>query len=350
MGCSQSFSELSLCVTSRRALSLAALVIFSVSCSGYSTPSALPLPTPGGGGNGTVTGSVVAQDDRAPVSGATVTMSGVVKNTDAQGAFTLTGVPDSGSGGLTVQSPGHLLRGVALELAPSRNVTVDVIRLAPPFSLGFYQTFVRNGLESLTLLETRRWTMNPSFYFVTTVADSELTIPADILKQIQDNFARSVVDLSGGRYQVAAFESGPEIRLPEEGWVIVSFASQLFGGALGRSSVGGNMGTMALRYDPGLPSNPVTNPHGCSSPVLSIADHEITHTMGYWHTADVLNDTFSGPGCSGARPEYVRYHANVMYSRPRGNKDPDIDPVDALQSQSPVPAKPTIISCFPSSR
>jgi hypothetical protein len=330
----------------RHALGLAGIALLCASCDGYSTPSALPLPTPGGGGNGTLTGNVVTQSDRSPVAGATVTLSGVAKNTDAQGAFTLTGVPDSGPGGLTVQAPGHLLRGVALELAPSRSVTVDIIRDAPPFSLFFYQSFVRNGLESLTLLETRRWTMNPSFFFVTTVAESGLTVPEDLLQQIQNNFAQSVIDLSGGRYQVAAFDSGPDFPEPQEGWVIVTFAASLFGGALGRSSVGGNTGTMALRYDPGLPSNSITNPHGCSHPVLSIADHEITHTMGYWHTFDVINDTFSGPGCSGARQDYVRYHANVMYSRPKGNKDPDIDPVDVLQSQSPVPARPTIVSCF----
>lgn len=333
-------------VAVRRGAGLAAVVILSASCSGYSTPSALPLPTPGGGGNGTVSGNVVTQADRQPVSGATVTLSGVVKSTDAQGTFTLTGVPDSGSGGLTVQAPGHLLRGVALQLAPTRNVTVDVIRLEAPFSLGFYQTFVRNALESFTLLETRPWTMNPSFFFVTTVLESGLTIPADVLQQIQNNFARSVIDLSGGRRQVAAFDSGPALPEPQEGWVIVAFAAQLPGGALGRSSVGGNIGTMTLRFDPGLPSNGVTNPHGCSSPVLSIADHEITHTMGFWHTVDVLNDTFSGPGCTGARPDYIRYHADVMYSRPRGNREPDIDPVDVLQSQAPVSSKPSIVSCF----
>lgn len=335
-------------ITWGRALGLTAVVAICASCDGYSTPGPLPLPSPGGGGNGTVTGNVVVQSDRTPVSGATVTLSGVSKTTDAQGGFTLTGVPDSGGGGLTVQAPGYLLRGVPLQLAPSRSVTVDIIRDAPPFSTPFYQMFVRNGLESLSLLETRRWTMNPSFFFVTTVVESGLTVPADLLQQIQNNFTKSVIDLSGGRFEVAAFDSGPEIPEPQEGWVIVTFAAQLFGGALGRSSVGGNMGTMALRYDPGLPSNPITNPHGCSHPVLSIADHEITHTMGYWHTVDVLNDTFSGPGCSGARPEHVRYHADIMYSRPRGNKDPDIDPVDVLQSQSPVAARPPIVSCFES--
>jgi hypothetical protein len=332
-------------------MAAASAVIAGTSCSGYSTPSALPLPTPGGGGNGTVSGVVVAQTDRTPVAGATVTLAGVARATDASGAFTLEGVPDSGPGGLTVQAPGHLLRGVALQLAPSRSgLTVDVLRDAAPFSLFFYRSFVRNALESATLLETRRWTMAPSFFFVTTTLDTEVTVPPEIIQQIQDNFARSVVDLSGGRYQVAAFESGPEAPEPQEGWVVVTFASQLFGGALGRSSVGGNMGTIDLRYDPGLPSNSTTNPHGCSSPLLAIADHEITHTMGFWHTLDVFNDTFSGPSCSGARPDYVRYHADVMYSRPRGNRDPDIDPVDVLQSQAPQPATPLVISCFPVSR
>jgi hypothetical protein len=329
------------------AAGVACLVLLCASCDGYSTPGALPIPTPGGQGSGSVSGTIVGQSDGSPVANATVTLAGVAGTTDPQGGFALNGVPDSGAGGLTVQAQGHLLRGVALELAPSRTgLRVDIIRDAAPFSLPFYRAFVRNGLESASLLETRRWTMDPSFFFVTTVVGSGLTVPDELLAQIEANFTQSVIDLTGGRHTVAAFQRGPEAPEPQEGWVIVSFAEELFGGALGRSSVGGNMGTIALRFDPGVPSNSSTNPHGCSSYPLAVADHEITHTLGFWHTLDVLNDTFSGPSCSGARPEHVRYHADLMYSRPRGNRDPDIDPVDLLQSQAPISAKPTIVSCY----
>jgi hypothetical protein len=333
--------------TLRAGAAVATIAWFCASCSGYSTPGALPFPTPGGQGSGSVSGTIVTQADGSPIANATVTLAGVAGTTDPQGAFALNGVPDTGAGGLTVQAQGHLLRGVALQLAPSRSgLRVDVIRDAAPFSLPFYRAFARNGLESATLLETRRWTMDPSFFFVTTVDGSGLTVPEDLLAQLEANFTRSVIDLTGGRFKVAAFQRGPEAPEPQEGWVIVSFAEELFGGALGRSSVGGNIGSIALRFDPGVPSNTSTNPHGCSSYPLAVADHEITHTLGFWHTFDVLNDTFSGPSCSGARPEHVRYHADLMYSRPRGNKDPDIDPVDLLQSLAPISGKPMIVSCY----
>jgi hypothetical protein len=69
--------------------------------------------------------------------------------------------------------------------------------------------------------------------------------------------------------------------------------------------------------------------------------------MGFWHTFDVVADSFSGPGCTGTgRPERTRIHSAIMYSRPFGNTDPDVDPVTALQSTAPGAAPSRVVACF----
>jgi len=281
------------------------------------------LAPSGGDKTGTISGTVVKYGSAAPVQGATVLFAGVGAITDAQGRFLLTGVPAAGDAVVTVSAPGHLLRGAALGLAGGvSSVTIDTIAETPPFSLEFYRQFVRDGFEQFSLRTTAKWTRAPSFYFKTTVETSGIVVPDATIDRIQEVFTRSVPELSGGRFQVAAFERGPDARPPAEGWVNVTFHDQL-GVSFGTSSVGGNTGTIAIRF--GMVSTSTTNPYNCATPEVGVADHEITHTMGYWHTANVLADTFSGEGCPGTRPDYVRYHAALMYSRPVGNRDPDID-------------------------
>jgi hypothetical protein len=85
-----------------------------------------------------------------------------------------------------------------------------------------------------------------------------------------------------------------------------------------------------IEYDPSLASNVLNNPYNCASIPLQVADYLITTTMGYYQTANALTDEFSGPGCPGmGRPANTRYHASVMYSRPPGNIDPDVDPASS---------------------
>jgi hypothetical protein len=157
-------------------------------------------------------------------------------------------------------------------------------------------------------------------------------VPEAVVERIRDVIAKSVPELSGGRFEMAAFETGTATREAADGWVRITLYPEL-GAAFGRSTVGGNSGTIDLRY--GMVSSPTTNPGGCLTPEVAIIDHEITHTMGFWHTPDVLIDSFSGQGCPGSgRPAHVRYHAAVAYARPVGNRDPDVDPLESAQSSA----------------
>ncbi len=321
----------------------------TLACSNDTTvPSPLPPSGGGSGDTGSLSGTAVRHLDGSPLAGATVLHGNSAAITDAQGRFTLNGVPTSGAVGVVVNAPGHVFRRVVYQMTPNRSgVTIDVIRDAPPFDLFFYRQWVRDSLQSTSLQATKPWTVDPKFYFKTLLQDLNETVPDATIDRLVGIFANSVAELSGGRRKIGTVERGSAAREPMDGWVNVTFARNL-GGFLGSSSVGGNMGTIALVYAPLLQSTPQNNPFGCESPLYSVADHEVTHTMGYWHTLDTVADSFSGSGCTGTgRPERTRLHSAVMYSRPTGNTDPDVDPASAAQSRAPAGSGPlTVVSCF----
>jgi len=322
----------------------AALLVSSIACG---TGTTLPL-APGSNTNvernGAISGTVVVYGTSKPVSGVGIKVAGAVAVTDSAGKFSLANIPSSGTAVLTAEASGYVFRGIGYGLAVQRSgVTVDIIQDVPPFDQAFYRMFVRNGFESLNLQPTKRWTMAPSFYFKTLVETSGLRVPDSTIARIADDFRKSVPELTGGKFGVAAVESGDATREVTDGWVNVTFYDQL-GAAFGQSTVGGNSGTISIRF--GMVSTPTTNPYNCLTPEVGVADHEITHTMGFYHTPNVFIDSFSGNGCpGGGRPDNVKYHAAILYSRPVGNIDPDVDPDTIANATSLVDKQRVVISC-----
>ena len=335
----------------KRSLVIAVIAFVTTACGSSSNPLAPPTTPPAGGG--TVSGTLVSYGDRTPLVGASVLIGQTVATTDAQGKFSLPNLPGSGAGIITASAPGFVFRGFGVNLSQvPANLTIDILRDAAPFSLLFYKMWVRNAYESPNIEVTKPWTRSPSFYvrMVVVGATTPTRVDPVVVDRIRDLFEKSVPELSGGRFRVAAFETGDEERPAQDGWVNLTFYQQL-GGAFGTSTVGGNSGTMSIRY--GMTSSPTTNPTNCMTPEVSVADHEITHTMGFWHTPDIFVDSFSGTGCPGApRPDHIRYHSAVMYSRPPGNRDPDVDPLPATGVQppgAPMITRP-MVRCFGTER
>jgi hypothetical protein len=328
-----------------RVTRVVAAALMAAGCSTPNHKSGLTVPSAVGSGVGSLSGTLVSYGTGAPVAAATVRLGSVIGISNSAGAFTLAGTPDSGSAVVTAVLPGFLFRGVAFSLAPIRTgVSLDLIQDATPFSLTFYRELARNGAESATLEATRRWTISPSFYFQLLTLDTGDRVPDDVINSIKANFMKSVAELSNGRFTVAAFDQGDTARDPQDGWVNVTFYKVPPGGAYSFSTVGGNSGSITLRYDPNMASSSTINPLGCTSVALWLADHEIIHTMGFWHTDNVLVDEFSGAGCTGAgRPDYTRYHANIVYSRPVGNIDPDVDPVSSFHEVAPGVGRPVVV-------
>lgn len=332
-------------------MSLKSFVLFGVAVATLSCGSSSPNPFAPSGSNGgntasqTFAGTLVSYGDRAPLSGITVTLGQSIATTDNQGRFSFASVPASGGAVLTASPSGHLFRGFGVSLSQiPPNLIIDAIRDAAPFSLSFYRAWARNGYESLQLQPTKPWTRDPNVYVRMIVDGTTTAVDPVVVERIREVFAKSIPELSGGKLRLAAFETGDEARPVSDGWLNLTFYTQI-GGSFAQSTVGGNSGTMSIRY--GMVSSQTTNPTNCFSPEVSLADHEITHTMGYWHTPDVFVDSFSGNGCPGApRPEHIRYHSALMYSRPVGNKDPDLDPAPSTGLQAPESASRIVVSCF----
>jgi hypothetical protein len=234
----------------------------------------------------------------------------------------------------SISAPGYLTHNTKITLTASHSdVVLDLIASEPPFSLDFYRQFARNGFEFPPgRASTARWTMSPSFYVRTVTDDTGEPVPSIVLAGIKRVIMNSVPELTAGKFQVAAFEMGTDLRAPQQGSIAVNFFHTFpTPGAVGDSAVGANPGQIRLLYGPSLNRDldALESSLGCESPTVVSADHEIVHAMGFYHTDDTFHDFLSGPGCPGnGRPARVRYHAAVMYSRPRDNTDIDNDPTD----------------------
>jgi hypothetical protein len=302
-------------------------MVLAIACSsGPTAPGASPTAVPG---TLTLSGSIVSNQDRVPIAGATFEVSQaavpVAVTTDAAGQFAVGGLA-RGMVLVAVSAPGYLTHRTKVNITDSRTgFVLDLIPNTPPFDLEFYREFARGKFDG-PMVETRRWTMNPSFYFQTVTADTGVPVKAAILDKLEQMFVAAVPELTAGMFRVAAFDRGPSAFAFTEGWVAVQFFEKEFnGGYAGDSFVGGNQGRIRLRENAELDAQ-----HGhilsCESMSVRVADHEIVHAMGYRHTSSTFNDFQSGEGCPGkGRPARVRYHAAVMYSRQPGNTDVDTD-------------------------
>jgi hypothetical protein len=91
--------------------------------------------------------------------------------TDNSGRWTLrrTGTPASPIY-TEIKADGYIDRRVQVRWDPAGrpDVSIDMIRDAAPFSLGFFRQIIRNDLEDPgNLQHTRCWTTNPNFYLNT---------------------------------------------------------------------------------------------------------------------------------------------------------------------------------------
>jgi len=309
----------------------------------------------------TLSGVVVSTQDGDPVPGASIWLrglDGINRFTGPGGWFTLQ-EPRTASGLLQIwMAQGRVPefgdvvpRELTMSLLASRDeMRVDVIRIAPPFSMTLYEELVRDAHDGPGTRATRPWTVDPSFYLLTTHVETGAPIPESVLDGVERVFRNSVPELTGGRRRVAAVERGPEPRDDRDGWVNVFFQDILpHEGASGQATVGGNQGTMWLYFDPFHPEVPETTGLPCAN-VLGIADHEIAHTMGFWH-ASAIPGVLERPlnsldYCEGApRPDIVRYHAGIMYSRPPGNLPPDRDPSSLLYARAGSGGPGPVVHC-----
>ncbi|MEZ5316883.1 MAG: carboxypeptidase-like regulatory domain-containing protein [Vicinamibacterales bacterium] len=325
-----------------RSYVLAVLLTVPAACGGPTPPT-----SPRAYGDGLLEGVLTRTQEGLPVGNAVVQVGSRQTVSDPSGRFRFDDLLETGRAPVTFSADGYVTRESTLSLERERRgLAVDLIPSGPPFNVGVYRGMVHDGLESPNrLVPLRRWTMAPSFFFKTTQEPSGSEVPPAILDRIEALFRHAVPEITNGQFQVAAFARGPEAPPPATGWVIVRFVQSLGGTIIGQASVGGNAGTMALVYDPDDPRLFAPDyPSGCYARAVQVSEHELFHTMGFWHTSVAFEGPFADPGCDGIDLNPIlTYHSAIAYARRPGHLYPDSDPPSFLLASTGGP--PPVVEC-----
>lgn len=297
-------------------LATALLALLAAGGCGGGAPAPPVSPAPPSA-SATYRGVLTATVTGAPVSGATLTAGGVSARSGAGGVFGLTLPP--GDHRVTISAPGFVNRTTTIRV-PNDAAALDVIPDSRPWNLAFYRELVRNGAGGGTLKPLTRWDTEPEFFIDTrpepTTGDA---IPDETVAFVREAIGVTVKLLTGGRFtgeRVTATDSPPADLTP--GTVVLRWNTA--------EVVDEAQGAAAFAYHVGGPANFVVFRHLEETYAVH---HEIGHVLGLYHPLDGKHPShmwFNGEWEPPHFTEWDIFHARVLYSRPSGNTDVDVDP------------------------
>jgi hypothetical protein len=308
-------------------------LIFVVSCGSsgpQSTPGTPTQPTPPAPAppvnTWSVVGTLVDTTARQAISGATVAPSWDLTSvqTGSDGGFELGAVanPPTNPYRLTVSGSDLVSRElwITWQRGSRAGITIDAIRNRAPFNMEFYRQLVRGTYDNDGPHPVFRWMDSPRFY-LKTVDQNGRPIEPEVLAIVREALPRAVHEFSAGVLS-AVLETGTETRSSAGGWINVDILRDPNQrSTCGRALVGANPGTITLYNDVcSCGSNKIPG---------SVVVHEVGHAMGFFHVPDrnsVMYPFDPGSCPSGILSAAEKFHAAIAYTRPRGNRDPDIDP------------------------
>lgn len=275
-----------------------------------------------------VAGTLVDTAARQPIAAATIAPSWGIPavESSADGSFELGAVanPPSAPYKLSVSGSDLITREmwVTWQRGPRTGLTVDAIRNRPPFSLEFYRQFVRGTYDTTGGPHANfRWMESPRFY-VKTVDQNGRPIEPEVMAVVREALVRAVREFTAGTLSAAAVETGTDARAPAAGWINVDIRrDQNERTTCGFAMLGANPGSITLNNDVcSCGSNKIPG---------ALVLHEVGHALGFFHVPDkssVMFPYLPGDCPAGQLSPAEKFHAAIAYSRPRGNRDPDIDP------------------------
>jgi hypothetical protein len=147
-------------------------------------------------------------------------------------------------------------------------------------------------------------------------------VEPEVLAVTLDALRRAVPAFTGGTFSAAAIESGTAVRPQATGWINVDIRRDPAERSIcGSAFVGANPGSIILNDDVcSCGSNKIPG---------AVTLHEVGHALGFFHVGDrksVMFPFIAGDCPAGQLSAAESYHAGIVYSRPRGNLDPDRDP------------------------
>jgi hypothetical protein len=222
---------------------------------------------------------------------------------------------------------------VSWQRGPRTGVVLDAIRTRPPFSLEFYQQFVRGTYDATGApFANFRWMEAPRFY-VKTVDQNGRAIEPEVLVVVREALGRAVREFTAGKLAAAAIESGVEARPPQQGWINVDIRRDPNEPTTcGFANIGANPGSITLNNDVcSCGSNKIPG---------ALVLHEVGHALGFFHVPDrksLMYPFLPGNCPAGELSAAEKFHAAIAYSRPRGNRDPDSDPPAGEFIAAPAP-------------